>query len=395
MNQAPKIAIVMLAVGDLSGSGGAERIFCDLFAHLRNCGREVTLITSAVAFGRLSAAGRLASDRGVVRCPLGRRPAAGISGVLWATCCLLIATLGRGLDVVHIALPTPSYVPYLALLRLLPRAWRPRVTMTVVDCTLVDSLRAGRAADTYEQQVLDAHRAYVRWTRLDGIFAWYQSIVAANAALSIWPPETRVVAARYCFTNTERFHPAEDKPRLVVWAGRLSAQKRPLLFVDAIADLQARYPELARSWSFSMYGTGRLGEEVDALIRRRGVEEVVSRSHTIDLAPVFAKSRLFVSTQAIENFTSLAMLEAMAAGNAIVAADVGQTREFVRPGENGWLVSPASAEAFADAIAAYLADESVHPRMAAASRMLATEVHTVTHFTDDIMSFWSEIVSAP
>ena len=48
------------------------------------------------------------------------------------------------------------------------------------------------------------------------------------------------------------------------------------------------------------------------------------------------------------------MLEAMAAGNAVDAEDVSQTREFVRAGENGLLVAQGTSEAFADAIAEYL-----------------------------------------
>ena len=109
---------------------------------------------------------------------------------------------------------------------------------------------------------------------------------------------------------------------------------------------------------------------------------------------MLSRSRLFVCTQALENFTSLAMLEAMAAGNAIVAEDVGQTREFVRDGENGLLVAPGTAEAFADAIAEYLRHPEWHAPMAAASRRLTTEVHTIEHFADDLQTFWRDVLAS-
>ena len=87
------------------------------------------------------------------------------------------------------------------------------------------------------------------------------------------------------------------------------------------------------------------------------------------------------------------MIEAMAAGNAIVAENYGQTSEFVKNGKNGFaLDEPATADAFADAIADYLAHPEKHERMAAQSRQLAIEVHTIDHFADDIMAFWSEVV---
>jgi glycosyltransferase involved in cell wall biosynthesis len=110
------------------------------------------------------------------------------------------------------------------------------------------------------------------------------------------------------------------------------------------------------------------------------------------MAPVFARSRLFVSTQAFENFTSLAMLEAMAAGNAVIAEDVGQTREFVRPGENGHLVTSATADAFADAMADYLRHPERQDAMATESRRVATEVHTIEHFAGDITTFWRDVL---
>lgn len=391
----PDVAIVMLAVGDLSGSGGAERQFSDLFDHLRRRGRPVTLITSASALARLRAAGRLDSDERVVSLPLGDRPAAGIVSTLWATVLLLFATVGRGYGIVHVALPTPSYVPYLAALGLVPRSWRPRTSITVIDCTLAGNLRSGRGADQYEQQVLDAHRLYLRWTRPDGVFSWYRSIVSANAAMTLWPRDTRVAAARFCFTDPAKFSPAPGKSQLIVWAGRLSVQKRPLLFVDAVAELRRRGSGLLNGWRFEMYGRGPFEQEVAARIQQHRLADVLSLSHSIDMASVFARSRVFVSTQAFENFTSLAMLEAMAAGNAVIAEDVGQTREFVRPGENGLVVSPATPSAFADAIERYLQDPASHGRMGAASRKLATDVHTVEHFADDITAFWAEVCQQP
>jgi glycosyltransferase involved in cell wall biosynthesis len=158
--------------------------------------------------------------------------------------------------------------------------------------------------------------------------------------------------------------------------------------------VRERHAELAAGWRFEMYGAGVLDAQVRQRIADLGLGGVVTLSRAHDLSPVFARSRLFVSTQAFENFTSLSMLEAMAAGNAIVAEDVGQTSEFVRGGENGFLVSPASPDTFADAIAAYMRATDRHDAMAAASRAIATEVHTIEHFAGDIVAFWREVVSA-
>jgi mannosyltransferase len=139
-----------------------------------------------------------------------------------------------------------------------------------------------------------------------------------------------------------------------------------------------------------MYGGGALHSQITQLIRDHNLDGVVTLTSTPDMAPVFARSRLFVSTQALENFTSLAMLEAMAAANAVIAEDVGQTREFVDDA-NGLLVSPATAETLANALAQYLRHPEAHDRMAAASRDRATQVHTIEHFADDVVAFWRDV----
>lgn len=388
-----KVGLVLVVVSDLAGSGGAERQFSHLHEYLaaHQPTGDITLITATASLTRLQAAGRLSPALAVVPLDLGARPGHGKPAVAWMTLKLLWTTVWRRFDLVHICLPSPIYVPYVAALGWLPGGLRPRVTMTVVDCTLAHSLLSPPPAGTYERQVLDAHRLYERWTRLDGLFTWYREFADAVAGHG----RAVVRPAKYCFTESERFRPGATKEPLIVFAGRLSDQKRPLLFVDAVAELRSRRPDLVAGWRFELYGKGVLEREVAARITEQGLADVLSMAHAIDMAPVFARSRLFVSTQAFENFTSLAMLEAMAAGNAVVAEDVGQTREFVRPGENGLVVAPPTARGFADAIAEYLSHPEWHDRMAAASRRLATEVHTVEHFAGDIQAFWRDVLRGP
>jgi glycosyltransferase involved in cell wall biosynthesis len=388
------VALIMVAVSDLSASGGAERQFTDLFQHFRRCHRgRVTLVTARAALERLRQAGRVADADGVIALPMGRTPARGRLGIAWMTLLLLRTTIGRGFDVVHLCLPTPSYVPYAALITRLPRAWRPRVVLTVIDCTLAHNIGSGRPTDLYEQQVVDAHRLYFRWVRLDAIYTWYRAFADTARRERLVPPGTIVRPARFCFTDPEKFQPSARKANVVVFAGRLSEQKRPWLFVEAVAVLRSRRPDLIQGWRFEMYGDGALRARIVQLIETHALGGVLTLSRTPDMAPVFAGSRLFVSTQALENFTSLAMLEAMAAGNAVVAEDVGQTREFVTHGDNGLLVSPATGDTLANAIADYIEHVEWHDRMAAASRDRATHVHTIEHFADDITSLWREVAA--
>lgn len=384
----------MVAVSDLQGSGGAERLFAQLHTFLVKHPdvADVTLLTAGSSLTRLRAAGHLHDSTGVVALRLGEFPGQGKLAIAWMTLRLLWATLRRRFDVVHVCLPTPIYVPFLAALGWLPDAIRPKAAITVIDCTLASSLEAAPPDGTYERQVLDAHRLYFGWALLDGVYSWYRAFVEVSARQGLLAARTLVRAGRFCFTETARFNPAPVKDNLVVFAGRLSEQKRPLLFVDAVAALRRLEPQLIQGWRFELYGKGVLAHQVEARITEHGLGDVLAFSHAIDMAPIFARSRLFVSTQAIENFTSLAMLEAMAAGNAVIAEDVGQTSEFVRHGDNGYLVPDALPETFARAIAEFIRHPGEHTRMARASRAVVTDIHTINHFADDIRAFWQHLV---
>jgi glycosyltransferase involved in cell wall biosynthesis len=87
------------------------------------------------------------------------------------------------------------------------------------------------------------------------------------------------------------------------------------------------------------------------------------------------------------------MLEAMAAGNAVIAEDVGQTAEYVHHGENGLLVKQGTAEQFAAAIARYLRESNRQEQRSSASRSIAVDVHTIEHAADDIVSFWRTVAA--
>lgn len=388
-----RVALIMVAVSDLKGSGGAERLFSALHTYFAADGGpiQVVMITAASSLRRLRSAGHLHDMAGVIALPLGPHPGRGKISIAWMTVRLLGATLGKGFDVVHICLPTPIYVPYVAALGWIPKPLRPRTALTIIDCTLAPSLASPPPLGTYERQVLDAHRMYFRWTRPDGIYSWYRAFVDAASMQSLIAGRTLIRAARYCFTDPARFAPMEPKENVVVFAGRLSEQKRPLMFVDAVATLLRQQPDLIAGWRFEMYGLGVLEPEVRRRIAEHRLEAILILSSTPDLAPVLARTRLFVSTQAVENFTSLAMLEAMAAGNAVIAEDVGQTAEFVKHGDNGWVVRPATAASFATAIADYLRQPQRHDDLARASRAIATEVHTIGHFAADLGEFWGRL----
>ena len=82
------------------------------------------------------------------------------------------------------------------------------------------------------------------------------------------------------------------------------------------------------------------------------------------------------------------MNEAMAAGNAIISRDVGQTNLFVKDAINGLLLKQDNETGMADAMEYYIRHPEMHDQMGRESVKLTKEVHTFDNFKKQIESFW-------
>jgi colanic acid/amylovoran biosynthesis glycosyltransferase len=71
--------------------------------------------------------------------------------------------------------------------------------------------------------------------------------------------------------------------------------------------------------------------------------------------------------------TSVALLEAIATGAAVVASDIPANREWITDGENGLLVPSADATALGKALLRLAADPEERARLGRAARQTAVE----------------------
>jgi glycosyltransferase involved in cell wall biosynthesis len=146
---------------------------------------------------------------------------------------------------------------------------------------------------------------------------------------------------------------------VLAFAGRLTAQKDVDLALAALRELpgvrllvagdgpeRARLQDAARD----------LGDRVSflgALPRDR----VLGLLRAADAA---------VLTSAWENFPH-GVVEALAVGTPVIATRTGGVAEVVHDGDNGLLVDPGDAAAFAGAVRRYLADDALRERLRAAA----------------------------
>lgn len=155
-----------------------------------------------------------------------------------------------------------------------------------------------------------------------------------------------------------------DEDRLVVSVAHLMKDKGHELLIQA-ASLLLPSEQNVR---FVIVGEGRLRAELQSQIDALGLaDHVVLAGMREDVPDLLAGADIFVQTSWREGL-SRSLVEAMYSGLAVVATDVGATREVVREGETGYLVAPGDAAALAKRIGLLLRDADLRLRLGAIAR---------------------------
>jgi len=152
----------------------------------------------------------------------------------------------------------------------------------------------------------------------------------------------------------------EDGAPLILTLARLTEQKGHPTLLRAAAEV----PEAV----FALAGEGHLRGELEAEADRLGVADRVRfLGHRGDTAALLAACDVFALPSLYEG-SSLAVLEAMAAGRAVVSSAIGGTAELVEDGETGLLVPPGDPRALAASLRRLIDDRELRSRIAERGR---------------------------
>jgi glycosyltransferase involved in cell wall biosynthesis len=141
--------------------------------------------------------------------------------------------------------------------------------------------------------------------------------------------------------------PASDGALRVGIVCRLTAWKRVHLAIEAAALAEV---------DLVVVGEGEERRRLEALARARGASVTFVGRHA-DPRPFVAQCDAILNTSDDEPL-GLSVLEALAMERPVIAFAGGGIPEIVQPGVTGWLVSEATAEAFAGAILRARADRA-------------------------------------
>jgi glycosyltransferase involved in cell wall biosynthesis len=151
----------------------------------------------------------------------------------------------------------------------------------------------------------------------------------------------------------------------ILFVGALSARKGVEDLLKAAAQLPATLP----SWRLVFCGAGDIAK-LKALAAGVGISERVTFKGQVanpDVRAVMARSRIFILPSYAEGL-SIALLEAMALGCAVVATDVGEQGQVLRHDHNALVVTPGDVDAIASALARLIEDADLSVRLGVHAR---------------------------
>jgi glycosyltransferase involved in cell wall biosynthesis/O-antigen/teichoic acid export membrane protein len=163
--------------------------------------------------------------------------------------------------------------------------------------------------------------------------------------------------------------PPGPRPR-VVFAGRLVPAKGPHVLVEAVPRLLATVPG-AR---VTICGDGPLLPALRRRVAELGVGHAVELTGWLDAPQIAARIAgadvVVVPSVWPEGF-GLTCLEALTAGRAVIASDVGALAELIAPERTGLLVPPGDPAALAGAMGRLLGDDRLRARLGTAGAALS------------------------
>jgi len=202
---------------------------------------------------------------------------------------------------------------------------------------------AALAAETLVQRFL---RRYVRWVDLFLCPSAFMAEVLARVSV----PSSKLAVTANTIDRLDLPAGVARAARRLLYAGRVAPEKG----TDLMLDLADRVADT----EVVIAGGGGMLAELKEAARRRKVGNVTFTGPLDrgELAREFAAAAVVViPSRCIEN-SPQTMLEAMACGRAVVAADHAPLRQWVTDRETGRLFAPGSAASLAAVVGEVLAD---------------------------------------
>jgi len=308
---------------------------------------------------------------------------------------LIITLIRLRISLLHVISYSSTFDPITALkfLHFVRPIWRLKKTFAITYNGIPTAFRLGYTGH-YKADI--KYENLFRRIHFDGIFTWFDDVKdwAENSGVFKSVPIVRTPVSRFC--DIQKFYPASEKQKIMVWAGAFVVYKRPLMFIHALANINHKSPDLLRGWKVIFIGSGKEQQNIEDAIASLNLHDLIEIKPAMqNYQELINTTMLHVSTQSLDHFPNLVINEAMAAGCAVIATNIGRAHLFVKHHHNGYLTATDDVDGLEASLIDFLSlSDTDRQSMLNNSRNLTETVHTPNNFVKTIDAFWTEVMNA-
>jgi len=176
---------------------------------------------------------------------------------------------------------------------------------------------------------------------------------------------------------------------LIGVVARLEEQKGHMYLFRALRQLIPDFPQI----KVLIVGDGTLRPVLEAKVMEMGLSEQVLFAGTQkDIPEILAALDLFILPSLWEGF-SLALLEALAMGNPVIATAVGGASEVIRSGHDGLLIPPGEESSLVTAVREAILDPRKYGAMGRGGKETVERQFTVAHHLTRLQDLYLEVLA--
>lgn len=180
------------------------------------------------------------------------------------------------------------------------------------------------------------------------------------------------------------------KPLSILFAGRLSGEKRPEVFVDLAARLVRKFPK--SRLRFELAGDGPLRNQLEIYALQCGLskQDIIFLGDQADMSKVYKRTDILVLTSQHEG-TPNVVLEAMAYGIPVVATRVGSVSEILGE-QRGLVVEASDLDGLCSATRQLIQEKDLRSRMGKNGRDYVVDNHSLPYLTERLTDIYSKVL---
>jgi len=191
------------------------------------------------------------------------------------------------------------------------------------------------------------------------------------------------------YAHARPFAEFQDGKVNILFVGRTEPRKGAMYLMKAYAKIKPRYPDTR----LIVVGRGPEMGDLRRFVHSQKLADVffAGRVEDADKASFYKTADIFVAPSTGQESFGIVLLEAMAAGCAVVASDIHGYKRVVQRNVSGLLVEPKDPDALADALERLIREPETRRALGAAGARRAPE-YDWNHVTGELVRVYEQAI---